>query len=313
VQLFTTILLSVMTPILLLAGLGYGVQSRLHLDLGTLSKLQLQVLVPAAILHFLLSARLPLADAWPSFWFTLVIFAVHFALGWLGGAIIGLDRWMRGLVGLAVAFPNSGNIGVALIQLTMPPDYLLHQAVVLSVHMLLVGTIGLRLITAQNGKRPSLLGTIFATPIIPALVLAIIMKAEGIVLPVPLAIPLKMLGEAFTPLALFLLGAQLSAVEDMSGQKAAMALAIGLKLFAAPAVTLAGALLLAFPPGLVAVYVLTAATPTGIILTVLAMEYKAGASFAAATVFLSTVISAITLTCWIYALQIAGYLPPLAG
>src|SRR5690606_36131008 len=110
-QLFLTILLSVMAPILILVALGFFVQRRLNLDLATLSNLQIHVLIPAAILYFLLSARLPLSEAWSTFWFTAVLFAAHFAIGWVGAALAGAGRAGRELMGLAVAFPNSGNYG----------------------------------------------------------------------------------------------------------------------------------------------------------------------------------------------------------
>lgn len=309
-QLFISILLSIMTPILLLSALGFGVQRRLGLDLGTLSKLQVHVLIPAGILYFLLSAKLPLSDAWPTFWFTGVLFAAHFAIGWGGAALFGQQPTMRVLMGLAVAFPNSGNYGIPLIQLTMAPDYLLHQTIMLSVHMLLITTLGLWLISGQNGGKPSLLATLFATPIIPAVALGFALKGLEVELPQPLAIPLKLLGEAFTPLALFLLGAQLSATNGLSGRGMIM-LSVVLKLAAAPLLTFAMAAAIGFTPDLIALFVLGTAIPTGVVLTVLATQYQTGANFAATTVFLSTVASTFTVTAWIYGLRLAGYLPPL--
>lgn len=307
-DLFLTILFSVMAPILILVGLGFAVQRRHNLDLATLSKLQIHVLIPAAILYFLLSAKLPISEAWPTFWFTAVMFAAHFAVGWLLGAVLRQDRAMKALLGLAIAFPNSGNYGVPLIQLTMPPDYLLHQAVSLSVHMILITTLGVWLIKGGNGLW-SLGSTLFATPMVPAVALGFGMKAAGIELPQPLAIPLKLMGEAFTPLALFLLGAQLSAVNVLSGG-GVIAAATGLKLLAAPVISFALATAFGFTHDLVALFTLGTAIPTGVVLTVLTAQYASGASFAAAMVFVSTVLSALTITLWVYGLRLIGYLPP---
>ncbi len=309
-QLFASILLSVMAPILVLVALGFLVQRKLNLDLATLSKLQINVLIPAAILYFLLSAKLPISEAWPTFWFTGLLFAAHFAIGWAAGALLRVGGAASGLLGLAVAFPNSGNYGVPLIQLTMPPDYLLHQTVMLSVHMLLITTLGLWLISGQNGAKRSIWATLLATPIIPAVALGFGLKAGEIALPPPLAIPLKLMGEAFTPMALFLLGAQLSAV-SATGGRGLVALAVALKLIAAPLASFALAAVLGFSGDLIALFVLGTAIPTGVVLTVLATQYQAGAGFAATAVFVSTVVSAFTVTGWIYAMRLIGYLPPL--
>lgn len=309
-QLFLTILLSVMAPILILVALGFFVQRRLNLDLATLSNLQIHVLIPAAILYFLLSARLPLSEAWSTFWFTAVLFAAHFAIGWVGATLAGAGRAGRELMGLAVAFPNSGNYGVPLIQLTMPPDFLLHQTVMLSVHMLIITTLGLWLLSSPDSGRRSLTATLFATPIVPAVLFSFVLKGANVELPEPLAIPLKLMGEAFTPMALFLLGAQLSAVSELSG-RGSIGLAVVLKLVAAPLSTLGLAAAIGFAPDLIALFVLGTAIPTGVVLTVLATQLQTGAAFAATTVFLTTVVSAATVTGWIYALRLAGYLPPL--
>jgi predicted permease len=66
-----------------------------------------------------------------------------------------------------------------------------------------------------------------------------------------------------------------------------------------------------FTTDLIALFTLGTAIPTGLVLTVLTAQYQSGSGTAAAIVFLGTVLSAATITAWIYALKIAGYLPPM--
>jgi hypothetical protein len=301
-----------MLPILILVALGYGVQKRLQLDLVTLSKLQVHVLIPCAILYFLMSAQLPLKEAWPSLLFTLFLFAAHFTMGWLVGAAVTDNASLRALLGLATAFPNSGNYGIPLIQLTMPADFLLHQTVVLSVHMAVIATFGIWLLSLNNGGgvRQSFWSTLIATPMLPAVAAGFLLKGFEVKFPPSLSIPLRLMGEAFTPIALFLLGAQLSAIQGFGGRGIVTA-AVALKLAAAPAVAFGLALLAGFPDSLAAFFALTSTIPTGVMLTVFAAPYPNAAGFVAAVVFFGTVFSAVTVALWIYGLKLAGYLPSL--
>ncbi|MDX2263803.1 MAG: AEC family transporter [Hyphomicrobiales bacterium] len=309
-QLFLDIFSNITLPILMLVGLGYGVQKRFAFDLPTLSKLQVYVLIPCGILHFLTSARLPLGDALPTVWFTVAQFAAHVAMGWLVATAFGLSGAARTIVALGPGFNNSGNYGLPLIQLTFPPDYLLHQTIVLSMHMVLMASVGIGMMARHSAERPKLITTLFATPMIPAVILGMALKAGDVSLPTPIALPLKLMGEAFTPLALFLLGAQL--VGSMSGgERTPLALGLILKLAAAPAVTWGMSVACGFPADLTALFVLGSATPVGVMVAVFAARYGCAPSLTASTVFISTVLSALTVTAWIYAMQSAGLMPAL--
>lgn len=309
-ELFLNIFANITAPILLLVALGYGVQRLTAFDLGTLSKLQVYVLIPCAILHFLISAKLPLADAVPTAWFTVLQFAAHAALGWFAATILGITGAPRTILTLIPGFNNSGNYGLPLIQLTFPPDYLLHQTVVLSMHMVLLASVGLSLMARHSAEKPKFLITVFATPLIPAVLLGAGMKAYGVELPFTLALPLKLMGEAFTPLALFLLGAQLAGVGANSSH-GPLALGLLLKLAVAPAVTWGLAVFCGFPAELIALFVLGSATPIGVMVAVFAARYNAAPELTASMVFVSTVLSAITVTAWIFAMQFAGLMPAM--
>ena len=56
-QLFTDILLSVTLPIVALVALGFGAQRKLKLDVPSLNRLIVFVVMPAFLVHFLSSAN----------------------------------------------------------------------------------------------------------------------------------------------------------------------------------------------------------------------------------------------------------------
>ncbi len=309
-QLFISIFSNITLPILVLVALGYGVQRRFAFDLPTLSKLQVYVLIPCGILHFLTSAKLPLADALPTVWFTVAQFAAHLALGWAVATAFGLRGPVRTIVALGPGFNNSGNYGLPLIQLTFPPDYLLHQTIVLSMHMVLMASVGIWMMARHSAEKPNLLQTLFSTPMIPAVILGMALKAGDVSFPTAIALPLRLMGEAFTPLALFLLGAQLVGAMT-GGERTPLALGLILKLAAAPAITWAMSVAFGFPGDLTALFVLGSATPVGVMVAVFAARYGCAPSLTASTVFISTVLSALTVTAWIFAMQMAGLMPTM--
>lgn len=305
---FIDILAGITLPVLVLVALGWVSQRYLAFDLDTLTRLQVYVILPAALVHFLTSAEIPLIEIWPTAWFMVLQFAAHYVMGYLLGLALSRDTQMRHMLGWAVAFANSGNYGLPLIALTFPPDFLLHQTIATSVHTVLISTFGIWLMARGGPMGKSTLGALVATPVLPAVFLGLALKGFEIDLPVALATPLELMGDAFTPMALFLLGAQLTTItaEIARGPLASTA---ALKLLAAPAATWALAVATGFPDEMVAFFVVGTATPTGILLAIFAAQYRAQAQFSSAIVFFTTVLSALSVTGWIFALKLAGLMP----
>ncbi|WP_170937278.1 MULTISPECIES: AEC family transporter [Rhodomicrobium] len=305
-QLFLDILTGITLPILGLVGLGYGVQRRLGFDVPTLTRMQVYVLLPGALIYFPSAAKLPLDAAWPILWFSLLHFAFLFALGWGIAALAGMNRNLCAILGLAAFFSNSGNYGIPLIQLTFPEDYLLYQTVVLSLHSIVIAPVALLTFRSpENSGRNGILKAFFGTPLLPAAALGYLLKGYDVVLPTVLAVPLKLVSDAFTPMALLLLGVQLAAIEGKV-ERGPLLLGLVLRLAIAPATAWGFALLLGFPPNLIAFFVVSAAVPVGVLLAIFASEYKVEPGLASMMVFISTVLSALAVTGWVYAVRYAG-------
>jgi len=304
-QLFLDILTGITLPILGLVAVGYGVQKRLGFDIATLTRMQVYVLLPAALVYFLSSAKLPLESAWPIVWFSLGHFLFLFLIGWGSAAALGMNRNVAGMMGIVAMFSNSGNYGIPLIQLTFPGDYLLYQTVVLSLHSILIAPLALIAFKRTGEGQPGIWNTLLGSPIIPAAVLGYVLKGFEVTLPTVLSVPLKLVSDAFTPMALLLLGVQLAAIEGKV-ERAPVVLSLVLRLFLAPATAWLFAVLLGFSPNLTAFFVVSAAVPAGVLLAIFASEFKTEPGLASMMVFISTVVSALAVTGWVYAVRYAG-------
>jgi malate permease and related proteins len=304
-QLFLDILTGITLPILALVALGYGVQKHFSFDLPTLTRLQLYVLLPSALIYFPIAAKLPLGAAWPIVWFSLLHFLFLFLLGWGTAKALGMSRNAVGLMAIAALFSNSGNYGIPLIQLTFSEDYLLYQTVVLSLHSLLIVPLALLAFDRSGEGHPGVWRTLFGSPLLPAVAVGFILKGFEVTLPQVIEVPLKLVSGAFTPMALLLLGVQLAAVEVRVARRPLL-LGIVLRMVAAPASAWLFASLLGFPPNLIAFFVVSAAVPAGVLLAIFASEFKAEPELASMLVFISTAVSALTVTGWVYAVRYAG-------
>ncbi len=301
--LFLDLLTEVTLPIVSLMALGWLVQPRLRLDLATLTRIQIHIILPCFLIHFLSTAELPLSAVWTSAWFTVVSFAALAVLGWLAAAALGVDPGLRPILALCAAFPNSGNFGIPVVQLAFPPDYLLHQAVIVSLHSVLIAVAGVWLLSEARESAAGALRTLARSPMILAVVAGLMLKALEVRLPTLVSEPLKLMGMAYAPLALFTLGVQLA------GSRAAVAplpltLAVAMRLVLAPALVWGALALLGVPDDLTDLLVVAACAPVGVLLAIFCVDYRRHPETASAAVVVSTVLSPLTVTGWLLATRL---------
>ncbi len=305
-DLFVDVLMQVTLPIVALVAIGFFAQRPLKLDVGTLNRLLVFILMPAFLIHFLSSARQPIGEVWPTIYFTIVQFLLLLPVGWLFAMAFRLPRALAPIIALATVYANVGNFGIPLVQLAFPPAYILHQSVITSLVTILIVTVGMWLM-ADAKSQTTLLGRLrmaFDTPIIPAVAIGLTLRGFEIEVPAVIGRPMEMIGLLFAPLALLGLGAQLSTTRHAELRWGPLTLVLFLKLLLAPAITWAAAVYMELPDDLVDLYVVAAATPVGVLLGVFALTYNREPGFVGTTILVSTILSPLTVTGWILAMRL---------
>ena len=300
-QLFTDILMNVTLPIVALVGLGFGAQKRLKIDVPSLNRLLAFVVMPAFLVHFLASAYQTIGDLWPTIYFTAIQFVALMALGWFVAKIFRLPAEYAPIFAMATVYANVGNYGLPLVKLAFPESFILHQSVITSMMTMLIVTVGVWMLAPKRDDT-TLLGRLkvaFETPVIPAVLVGLALRAAEVRLPSIIGLPLELIGSTFPPLALFALGAQLADTGRTAIKPVPMTLVLVLKLILAPALTWVLALLLGMPDDLTDLYVVAAATPVGILLALFCAEYDRHPKFVSSSVLISTLLSPIFVTGWI--------------
>ncbi len=305
-QLFTDILMNVTLPIVALVGLGWGAQLKLKLDVPSLNRLLVFVIMPAFLVHFLASARQPIGELWPTIYFTAVQFGLLMAVGWFAAKLFRLPAEYAPILAMATVYANVGNYGIPLVKLAFPESFILHQSVITSMMTMLIVSVGAWMLAPARTEKGMLarLKMAFETPVVPAVIVGLGLRAADIRLPPIVATPLELIGATFPPLALFALGAQLAETGRGALKAGPMSLVLLLKLLLAPALTWALAIALGMPDDLTDLYVVAAATPVGVLLALFCAEYNRQPRFVSGAVLISTLLSPIFVTGWILVMRL---------
>ncbi|MFZ4809077.1 MAG: AEC family transporter [Hyphomicrobiaceae bacterium] len=297
--LFLDILTKVTLPIITLVALGWLLQPRLKLDVGTLNRIQVQVVMPAFLVHFLSSGSQPISVVLPVAYFGIVQFLFLIPIGWLTVIIFRMRPSLGPLMGLGTAYANVGFFGIPVTQLAFGSEYLIYQSVLTALMAVLVCTVGVALLAPAGGSRLAKLRIAFETPLIPSVVLGLALRGFQIELPVVVSQPLQFLGSIFTPLALYTLGAQIAAAKSVRIEFVPQTIIILLKFLIAPVLSWWICVVMGLPDDVTDVIVVAAATPVGVLITIFAAEYKTEPEFISTAVVISTALSPLFVTAWI--------------
>jgi malate permease and related proteins len=295
--LFLQIVTEVCLPIFAVVGFGWLLDRRFSLNLETLVKINIYLLVPAFVFVRLLDTPLAGGEAARVMFCTLSVILIAGLLAGIVGRVLGMDSGSKKSLALASMFGNCGNFGIPLVTLAFGNDAAAVQVYVLVVMNVSTFTFGLFL--ANNGAeaishRRALLSTI-RQPALYAVLTAAVCKALHLDVRHVTAIwqPLDILATALVGTALLTLGVQLSQTKPAPLQ-APLLSALSIRLLAAPLIAWGITQAMHFPPHIASVLILTAGAPTAVNTALLAHEFGGNTAFATASVYYSTLLSLLT-------------------
>lgn len=299
--LFLDILFKVTLPIVALVAMGMALQPKLKLDVAGLNRLQVFVVLPCFLLHYLSSATQPISSLLPTIGFSLLQFSVLIVVGWLVALLFRMERGVRPVMALATMYANIGFFGIPVVQLAFPAEMILHQSVMTSLISIVIVTVGVWLLApVEAGAGPfARLRQAFETPVIPAVAAGLLLRGFEITLPPVVGLPVQMMGSIFTPLALFTLGCQLADSSWGELKPGPLTLISALKLAVAPALTWGLAIAVGLRDELTDLFVVAAAAPVGVLLAVFCAEFGREARFVASAILVTTLLSPLVVTAWL--------------
>lgn len=304
IQTLGQILYSVILPVFIIIGVGWLLDRKFQLDLPTLSKLNFYVFVPALMFVMLLEEKITAKELLTVGLFSLAHFALLFAVAW-GLFLHRRLRDRQTVMTLGAVLYNCGNFGIPLVLLAFPGNRgaMGVLVIIIMVQNFVTFTAGVWLMERQARSTGSALANMLKMPTLYAIVLALLMRWQGWQLPHELLIlndpqgrpgVINYLANGLISIALITLGVQLSRAR-LSRALGPVAAVTGMRLFASP--LLAAALLpfFHFNREMAAILVVAAGFPVAVNLTILSAEYRQHEDLASQSIFISTLLSAVTL------------------
>ena len=283
-----------------LMSVGYGC-NKLRLLGESAAKGMTEILVavvaPCLIVH---SFRRPYdASMLAGLGFAFVISAaVHFAGFLCGLAARGGSDNSRRTLRFALIFSNAGFMGIPLEQAVLGTEGVFYGAVYVAVFNVICWSYGVVLMSG-SGKAVTLRG-IATNPGLLGIAAALPLFFFSVRLPEVVGVPVKMLADINTPLAMIVIGYYLAEADFSAVLRSGRAWAVTcMRLVAIPALTLA-ALWLAvrcvpMPPKMVEAMVVAASAPVAALTTVLSVKYSRDVPLSVGLVAFSTLLSVVTM------------------
>lgn len=297
-----------LTPVFLLVALGF-MAGRLQwirdAAIKDLSNLVFLLLIPALLFRTMSAVRFEELDLKP-------LLAYFLAAGLLLAVLIGWRGFNRRSVVLALTgvFSNMVMIGITLVELAYGKAGLVTLLTLVSVHALLLlttATVVLELAVARENRQagveqPHLLATTWSAfksalihPVPLPIVCGLLFAQTGWVLPTVIDRPLQLLGNAFGPIALVLVGITLART-PLTGHWQSALWATLSKNLVLPVMVGVSAWAFGITGLPLTVMVVAAALPTGANVFLFAQRYEVAQETTTASMGVSTVAALLTLS-----------------
>jgi malate permease and related proteins len=298
IQTILSTLFQVIVPLSIPVVIGALLARYKQLDTKPLLTLSLYYLSPAIILDTLLTAHISHSDIYKTLAFSLLNLVV------LWGIANGLGKLSKlptsDVAGLTLisSFTNSVNYGLPLVLLAFGKLGLEKASIYVIIQMIIVNTIGVYFAARSQFSVKNAFKSVFSLPAIYAAVIALILRLLDLHLPSGITKGVSMIANAYSPIVLTILGAQMMSVKiSKTEQKEHFAFWIGLvvRLLLSPFIALICLYILNIHGILHSVLFVLACMPVAVNAVILAEKYNASPKLVSKCILWTTLLSFILL------------------
>ena len=286
-------------PILLLSGAGFALGRTLKLDSRPLGRVIFYILSPVLIFNLLTSSKLAVESIVLMMGYSASVMLIIAGIALVLGKLLRLERTLLTVVVLTSLFANNGNYGLPLISFAFGQEALAYASIYFVTNSLLLYTLGVLIASLGHLRLKEALLGLLKVPAIYAIILAVLFIRTGWSLPAPIQKTVELTAGGAIPAMLILLGLELRKVEWTHNLRA-LSIPVVCRLLVGPVIGLAMAALFGLNSTPRKVGITEAGMPSAVMTTILANEYKLDASLVTAIVFVSTILSPLTLTPLLY-------------
>ena len=286
-------------PVLLLSGAGFILGKIVKIDPRPLGRVIFYILSPVLVFNLLTSNALPINQIAIMMGYTAAGTLIIGGLAFLIGKLFHLERQVLIIVILTSMCVNSGNFGLPLVSFAFGQAALAYASVYFVTNTLILYTLGVIISSLGHLDLKGALLGLLKVPATYAILLALLFIRTGWTLPEPISRTLSLAAGGAIPGMLILLGLELQQIE-WSRNMRAMGIPVFTRLLIGPLIGLGLAILFGLPIPARQAGITEMSGPTAVMTTVLAAEYKLDSKLVTAIVFITTILSPLSLTLVLY-------------
>jgi malate permease and related proteins len=293
------VFLNNLLPILLISGAGFTLGRALKLDPRPLGRVTFYILSPVLIFNLLISSKLAVENILLMMGYAASTMLIIAGIALVLGKVFRLEQSVLTIVVLTSLFANNGNFGLPLIAFAFGQEALAYAGIYFVTNSLLLYTVGVLIASLGHLRLKEALLGLLKVPAIYAIILAILFIRTGWTLPTPILKTVELTAGGAVPAMLVLLGLELQKAE-WSNNWCAVSIPVVCRLLVGPVIGLVMAALFGLSSTARKDGITEAGMPSAVMTTVLANEFKLDASLVTAIIFVSTILSPLTLTPLLY-------------
>jgi malate permease and related proteins len=282
-------------PSFIAIGLGVILARCMEMDLRAISRMALYILTPCLVFSSLIKSQVSGSDMTRVILFLVLITAGIGLLSWIVARALGLSQVRENALLLSTMFSNAGNMGLSVLLFAFGQGGMDAGLIFYVGSALLNHTLAAYLASRGKNSIGRSVLNMLKLPALYAAIAAFALRGLNVTTPDFISKPVALVGNAAVPVLLLLLGMQLARTR-IRGDLTLISIATFIKLVvtAALSIGLAGAMGMT---GLTrAVCVTEASMPSAVTTIMMSIEFDADPDFVTSVVFLSTLLSSITLT-----------------
>jgi malate permease and related proteins len=282
-------------PSFIAIGLGVILGRCMEMDLRPISRMALYILTPCLVFSSLIKSQVSGNDMTRVILFLLLVTAGIGLLSWLVARALGLSEVRENALLLSTMFSNAGNMGLSVLLFAFGQGGMDAGLVFYVGSALLNHTLAAYLASrGKNSVGRSVLNML-KLPALYAAIAALILRDLNFMTPDFISKPVALVGNAAVPVLLLLLGMQLARTR-IRGDLTLISIATFIKLVVTAALSIGLAAAMGMEGLTRAVCVTEASMPSAVTTIMMSIEFEADPDFVTSVVFLSTLLSSITLT-----------------
>jgi len=282
-------------PPLLVMAVGYVLERAIGVDARSLSRVALYVFTPALIFGSLVESEVPGSEFGRIALFVVLFMLLMWGVGLVVARLLHFDQKQRNAFLLATLFSNCGNYGLAVVLFAFGEAGLQRGLAYFLVSAILTHTFAAYFASRGTSSLRASLRNVLRLPLIYAVAVALLLRLLQVTLPDFLMRAVNMPRAGAIPLLQLLLGVQLARISRRLDLRF-VGTAASVQLLASAAVAFGLSAVLGLQGLTRQVTIVEASMPAAVTILALSLEFGTSPEEVGGVVFLSTVLSPLTLT-----------------